>query len=121
LAARPETAAVFNLQCAGFRLDCVKRDGKCRVRDALSRIRQTQRLTRFRGYIASASAETQTNVAGAVESYDGMIDAVKFVRDTSFDVAGIGGTIMTGGAAARGIAHLSGQEPSDGDTFISCT
>jgi hypothetical protein len=31
---------------------------------------------------------------------------VKFVRDTSFDVAGIGGTIMTGGAAARGIAHL---------------
>jgi hypothetical protein len=84
-----------------------KRDGKCRVRDALSRIRQTQRLkARFRGYIASASAETQTNVAGAVESYDGMIDAVKFVRDTSFDVAGIGGTIMTGGAAARGIAHL---------------
>jgi hypothetical protein len=65
-----ETAAVFKLQCAGFRLDWVKCDGKCRVRDALSRIRQTQRLkARFRGYIASASAETQTNVVLRANRY----------------------------------------------------
>lgn len=45
----------------------------------------------------------QTNMSAmdrAVEEYDGLIEASRFVRNTSADVVAIGSTIATGGAAA---------------------
>ena len=54
---------------------------------------------RYREIVTTAGADSQKNIAAAVDNYEGLIHGAKFVRDTSFDIVGIGATLMSGGAA----------------------
>jgi hypothetical protein len=69
--------------------------------EMLFRIERThQYKKRYREMVTTAGADSQKNIEASVDNYDGLINGAKFIRDTSFDVVGVGATIMTGGAAA---------------------
>jgi hypothetical protein len=57
----------------------------------------------LRDWLIDVQRSNLTSMHQAVKDYDGLIDAFKFVRDTSADVVVIGSTIATGGAAGAGL------------------
>ncbi|NJN64219.1 MAG: hypothetical protein HC882_04630 [Acidobacteria bacterium] len=69
--------------------------------DLSFRLTETARLKRhFGSYLRDVQSENMSAIDAAVDDYQGLIDASRFVRDTSADIVAIGSTIATGGAAA---------------------
>ena len=69
--------------------------------DVKWKVEQTARNRRlFTDYLRDVQSENMTEIDKAVDDYQGLIEAARFVRDTSADVVAIGSTIATGGAAA---------------------
>lgn len=57
-------------------------------------------LAQFKRQLKGVQIENATAIGEAVDDYEGLIEAAKFVRDASADVVVVGSTIATGGAAA---------------------
>ncbi len=55
---------------------------------------------RFVNQLRDVQADNMAAINESVDDYDGLIDAARFVRDTSADIVAVGSTIATGGAAA---------------------
>lgn len=57
-------------------------------------------LVQFKRQLKDVQIENATAIEASVNDYEGMVEAARFVRDTSADVVVVGSTIATGGAAA---------------------
>lgn len=69
------------------------------------KVAQTTRYTNaFLDQMAAVQTENSRSISRAVDSYDGQIEAAKFVRDTSADGLMVGATLLTGGAATAVLA-----------------
>lgn len=75
------------------------------VQDKISRTNSIKR--QMKDWMREIQNDNVAAMAKAEKDYDGLIDACKFVRDTSTDIVAIGSTIATGGAAAGLLAGSS--------------
>ncbi len=57
-------------------------------------------LAQFKRQLKEVQIENASAIDESVNDYEGLIEASRFVRDTSADVVVVGSTIATGGAAA---------------------
>lgn len=60
----------------------------------------TANLAQFKRQLKDVQIENTAVIEASVNEYEGLIEAARFVRDTSADVVVVGSTIATGGAAA---------------------
>jgi hypothetical protein len=68
--------------------------------DVKFKLEQTATITRgLRDWLREVQDQNVSAMKQAEDDYTGLIDACKFVRDTSTDIVMIGSTIATGGAA----------------------
>lgn len=57
-------------------------------------------LRQFKNELKEVQAANAAAIDESVDDYDGLIEASRFIRDTSADIVAVGSTIATGGAAA---------------------
>jgi hypothetical protein len=76
--------------------------------DVKFKLEQTGTLSRgLRDWLREVQEQNISSMSQAESDYTGLIDACRFVRDTSADIVAIGSTIATGGAASGLLAGSS--------------
>jgi hypothetical protein len=76
--------------------------------DVKYKVEQTSTMTRsLRDWLREVQDQNVAAMQKAESDYTGLIDACRFVRDTSTDIIAIGSTIATGGAATPLLAGSS--------------
>jgi len=77
------------------------RDMRAVAEEVRYQVEQTSaNLAQFKRQLKEVQIENAAAIEESVDDYEGLIEAAKFVRDTSADIVVVGSTIATGGAAA---------------------
>jgi len=78
-----------------------KNDMRAVAEEVRYQVEQTAvHLSKFKNWLKDVQSENMAAINEAVDDYDGLINASKFIRDTAADFVIVGSTIATGGAAA---------------------
>ena len=81
--------------------------------EMMTRVRNTHGYRdKFKDFMRWAQKMNSGSLQAAEDSYTDLIQASRFIRDTSADVVGIGATLMTGGAA--GVAWMGASSTLKG-------